>query len=92
MSVQMKIWTGERGKTRDLCCVVISSTFSLLFLIVSDCQRTGQEIFRSQIEERKERRVTGDHSIGREEKHSGSGRDDRVQEATEEGEIEWRFQ
>ncbi|KAK3517136.1 hypothetical protein QTP86_003935, partial [Hemibagrus guttatus] len=28
---------------------------------------------------------------GREEKESWSGRDERVQEATEEGEIEWRF-
>lgn len=30
------------------------------------------------------------NSNGRKEK-SGSGRDDRVQEATEEGEIKWRF-
>ncbi|KAK3545660.1 hypothetical protein QTP70_009558 [Hemibagrus guttatus] len=43
------------------------------------------------VEEREESKVSVAESRGREEKDSWSGRDERVQEATEEGEIEWRF-
>ncbi|KAK3527308.1 hypothetical protein QTP86_020237 [Hemibagrus guttatus] len=46
---------------------------------------------RSMVEEREERKVSVAESRGREEKESWSGRDERVQEATEEGEIEWRL-
>lgn len=42
-------------------------------------------------EEYEERNVLVANSCGREEKESGLGRDDRVQEATEEGAIEQRL-
>ena len=46
---------------------------------------------RSRDEEREERKVSVAESKGREEKDSGSGREERVLEDTEEGETEWRF-
>lgn len=34
---QMRVWTGKPSKRQDLCQVVISATFPLLFLISTDC-------------------------------------------------------
>lgn len=41
-------------------------------------------------EDREERKMWVDNLSGRAEKHSGSGRVDKVLKATEEGVIEWR--
>ncbi|KAK3560074.1 hypothetical protein QTP86_033799 [Hemibagrus guttatus] len=66
----------------------------------SDNQGAGEGFFlrivdkgqrRSMVEEREESRVSVAESRGREEKDSWSGSDERVQKATEEGEIEWWF-
>lgn len=90
-------------RAREDLCHVISSTCSLLFLILSICYTTypiakeqdKKSIWVWKMEGRggpcmrKVRRgVCLAKSNGREEKESGSERDDTVQEAIEEGAIE----
>ncbi|MGL4645823.1 MAG: hypothetical protein ACRCVL_01700, partial [Cetobacterium sp.] len=63
----------------------------------SESQGAEQEVFlglvdigqrKSIVEERDERKVSVAESKGSDEKDSGSGREERVPEATEEGETE----
>lgn len=66
---------------------VISSTFSLLLLIPFGSKGTWQKVFLGLEDSGKMRKVRR----GREENESGSERYDRMQEAMDKGETEWRF-
>ncbi|KAK3572176.1 hypothetical protein QTP86_024849, partial [Hemibagrus guttatus] len=89
------------GQASDFFHFLAADRSSLRLLrSTSDNQGAGEEFFlrivdkgqrRSMVEEREESKVSVAESRGREEKDSWSGRDERVQEATEEEEIEWRF-